>query len=531
MARLNTQNEPPIHTAARCGDHALLEERIRAGDDPNLIFDQRTPLMTATASRDGATGETIRLLLSLGADPAMIVAGRSAMTWAAREWWDPPAGDPERLRALLEARVPLIVEEESAERFVAHVAARGDVALLRLLLDAGASANPVWDREAALESSFRLALDVGCSVEELLRHASAPWSHEIPLFEAVEADSIECVRLLLDRGADPLIRDNSRQSALYLARSEPMVRLLHEHGLSTTDADHLGWSPLVDAVHDGEHGLTRVRALVAVGADVNETHDHGFTVFMSAAGAHERSVEMLQLLVDLGADPHAVSEYGWNAFHAAVDTSGDDDWESRVRSVLGYLRALGVNIEHRNLDGETPLGHAIEKGRPEEVRALCEIGADPNAPTRMTAIARFGNRGVDLPPLLLTIRSAVGDWEECVQPLLRAGADPLAEDEAGFTTLQYAVSELCSGDNRKALYKAFFENLETLTIPENAAGVREAYVDAIRPAIRAFVESFSESNPVPEKQGRLHRPKKERQMRITAITELIAYERWAELAK
>jgi ankyrin repeat protein len=61
-----------------------------------------------------------------------------------------------------------------------------------------------------------------------------------------------------------------------------------------------------------------VSALIAVGADVNATHDHGFTVLMSAVSSSNRCSDIIDALVDAVADPLAVSDFGWNAFHARL---------------------------------------------------------------------------------------------------------------------------------------------------------------------------------------------------------------------
>ena len=81
---------------------------------------------------------------------------------------------------------------------------------------------------------------------------------------------------------------------------------------------------------------------------------------MSAVGASERNLEVINTLLQAGTDPHAVTELGWNAFHAAVDVNGEANSEESVRSTLGRLKEIGVDINHKNAQGLTPLERACE---------------------------------------------------------------------------------------------------------------------------------------------------------------------------
>lgn len=204
---------------------------------------------------------------------------------------------------------------------------------------------------------------------------AAPWSFEIPLFAAAKSGNVDCVDLLLTYGADVKQRDSSHCTAMYHANSLPVVRRLQRAGLPLEDRDDFGWSPLAAAVCDGIHSIDRILALLAAGADVNATHDRGYTVFMSAASASERDVAVLKALVAHGADPRAVTELGYNAFHAAIDVNGVANAESSVRSILSYLKELGVNLHHRNAVGQTPLARAMQEGTEIEVQVLKELGA------------------------------------------------------------------------------------------------------------------------------------------------------------
>ena len=105
---------------------------------------------------------------------------------------------------------------------------------------------------------------------------------------------MDCVHLLLDAGADVEIRDNQSRTALYYAPSTEVIHFLVERGLSLEHRDSYCWSPLVSAVTDGE--LSRVRAFIEARANVNATHDRGYTVFMAATSSMGRDREILETL-------------------------------------------------------------------------------------------------------------------------------------------------------------------------------------------------------------------------------------------
>ena len=81
-------------------------------------------------------------------------------------------------------------------------------------------------------------------------------------------------------------------------------------------------------------------------------------------------------LVAAGANPHAVSDLGWNAFHAAIDVNGSEaNSEESIRSTFQLLAKLGVDINHKDAQGVSPLERAKEFGTETELNALVGLGA------------------------------------------------------------------------------------------------------------------------------------------------------------
>lgn len=327
-----------------------------------------TPLMVAAGSGEGAGVETMHLLLRMGADSSFVSEPGSIARYAAAGlgWNYQPGGDALRLQLCLELGCDPNEVDPRGVTLLADAAMTGDVSRVQVLVDAGASPNA--DR-SVIPPNFSPMADSPFDED-------APYSFRIPLHNAVDADEFEMVRLILAAGADVHALDQSRQSALFRARSPRVAQLLIDTGLNVEARDCLDWSSLVSAIMDGERDV--VSALIAVGADVNATHDHGFTVFMSAVSSSERCLDIIDALVDAGADPLAVSDFGWNAFHAAIDVIGADaNLEDSVRSTLERLHGLGVDINHKDVDGWRPLDLARHLGTKTEVALLLELGAMP----------------------------------------------------------------------------------------------------------------------------------------------------------
>lgn len=427
-----------------------------------------------------------------------------------------------------------------------NAASLGDSERLRVLLAIGMHANGFWDASAAAardqaleEFLFADARDqsffaeIPEEIRDLVaestqagaskyfkRQRTKPYSHEIPLFCAAESGNADCVRLLLQAGANGLKRDNSEQTAMFYAGSVEVVEVLIRAGLGLEDTNEYGWTPLRECCTGGEEAIPRLLALIAAGANIHATYDHGYTIFMSAVASMDRCPEILRILVQAGANPHAVSELGYNAFHAAVDVDGEANLEESVRDTLGYLKELGVDIEQRNKRGLTPLARAIRDGTQLEVEVLCELGADPNAVCPDFVCGPSACEQVELPLLFHAISQP-----SISESLLKAGASPLAQDPEGCTPLMHNVYALCDdASDRHAAYQSFFKGLQVLWEGRRlAATFRDAYIQEAKEIIHEYVEQFAATIPFQEGDEYLASL---REKQKTTIVLLCAYEAW-----
>lgn len=117
--------------------------------------------------------------------------------------------------------------------------------MLALLLDAGAEVN---DGSGTGDWPLRSACETGVPdlVRFLLRRGAQPdftLTGETALFCAVYSDSLDCVRLLLDAGAEINTRDVDGETCLSRLRSLPMADLLLERGADPAIGDLFGDLP------------------------------------------------------------------------------------------------------------------------------------------------------------------------------------------------------------------------------------------------------------------------------------------------
>ena len=116
---------------------------------------------------------------------------------------------------------------------------------------------------------------------------------------------------------------------------------------------------LVQATMDQSE--SRVRALVAAGADLNEADRKQQTALLIAAKTDQ--FEIAEILIDAGANVMAASRFGWTVGYAAETSriAGGPDAEARLR-VLAKLRAEGFPF---------PSPH------PDQVKAMLAAGTWP----------------------------------------------------------------------------------------------------------------------------------------------------------
>ncbi|MBL8991493.1 MAG: ankyrin repeat domain-containing protein, partial [Phycisphaerae bacterium] len=161
-----------------------------------------------------------------------------------------------------------------------------------------------------------------------------------------------------------------------------------------------------------------------------------------------------------------------------------------------------------------------------EVRVLCELGADPNAVCAKRECGEDSCTHVEL-PLLFHAAVDAGDQNDAkTEALLRAGANPLAQDAEGHTPLMRAAAALCrDATDHGSRYQAFFEGLNELGLDARPMPpARDDFIAEVTPLLRTYVERFAREIPA---TGPSERDAERRSERIACVVSLCAYECWA----
>jgi len=427
MKQQNLITQSPLHQATRLGDLAKLEELIAQGANINSranlalnrgsYFIQLTPLMVAAEAADGATVETLRFLVEQGADIYAKSEGGVTAAWYAagnvlqnKDSQNTFTSDQvSRLEYLLNLGLNPHEKGLNGRSLLTEASRAGDTARVSLLLRRGAMA--VTQSELTESLSY----------------------FQIPLFCAAISGSAECVRLILEAGANLNTVDDLNCTALMYAGSCQVAQILIEAGIDIYAVDNYGADALESIL---ECGLTNIedaerfeiaRLLLSVGADIEARDEFGYTRLYSAA--FYPAPDSVEFLLKCGANPFAKQSQGKTPLHAVcwgADSRNKDENYAPIGRIIDLLLKAGIDVNAVDEEGNTPLHEAAygDGGNLTAIRALLKHGAkgDLAADDGMT-------------PLMLA--SSNGEVES-VFLLLEAGASVKKSDSKGLNASDHA---------------------------------------------------------------------------------------------
>ena len=325
------------------------------------------PIAQAAQAKDAAA---VKNLLKGGGDVnAAQGDGMTALHWAALN------GDAELASMLLYAGANVSAKTRLGGYTPLHLAAQiGNAAVIAPLVAAGAQvgATTATGATALMQAAHSGSVE---SVRILIENGADPNVKEVAngqtaLMFAAASDRTDVVKLLLARGADisatsrvedfSSIATSSEVDQNGVPRQAPAAQRGDVPGVSRPFnyneliGKHGGLSALHFAARQG--AAATVEALLAAGADVNQrcAGDKTTPIIIAAVNGH---FDLVSLLLDKGANPNLVSEAGMNPLYAVINTQ----WQPR--SFYPQPRAyLQQKTDYLTL-----------------MKKLLDKGADPNA--------------------------------------------------------------------------------------------------------------------------------------------------------
>ena len=197
----------PLHIASEMGGPEYVDRLLAAGADPLATFGQGY-----TALHRVAKAKTARMLIAGGVSPNARLRDGSTPLHFARS--------VDVVDVLLHAGADPQARTDTGESPLHHpIDARG----IELLVDAGADPNartedgvvPLMTQSEV--TSIEVLLDRGAAIEPVDHQGRGVLHHYAASYGAAP-----CIALLLQRGADPMVRDNEGKLPIDLAREMPV---------------------------------------------------------------------------------------------------------------------------------------------------------------------------------------------------------------------------------------------------------------------------------------------------------------------
>ena len=171
---------------------------------------------------------------------------------------------------------------------------------------------------------------------------------------------VNIIRHLLDKGADPNIIDLRGYTPLYLALMSPhvdlkIIRLLLDNDADPNIKNFEGNCLLHMALVSKNVDFNRIRLLLEKGADPNIKDSKGYPPLYVALMSPHFDLNIIRLLLDNGADVNAVQERtNYTPLHFEIIKANED--EIRI-PVVKLLLEKSADINKENKNGITPKGY------------------------------------------------------------------------------------------------------------------------------------------------------------------------------
>ena len=364
---------------------------ILAGLHGLTLFGQPSnTLLNRSYWKEKPSLETVQSHISQGNDPSAFDAHKfNPITWAILE------------EASMDIIFLLLDQDGNSVNLKAHdgrspifwAAYKGNVELMSELIKRGARLDLIDDH--------------GVSV---VNFAASTGQTKIELFELCANNGIQLNKEETSDGATPLLLVMP-----YLA-SPAEIDYFIQKGLKLDHTDHAGNNAFVYAAATGNEVLLTYLK----GNGINPRANDNAAMLVACKGTRSKSnkKETFLLLEKLGVSPTAKDNDGNNAFHYLASKCQDT-------AVFRYFLSRGVDLDQKDIAGNTPLLKAITSNSSEIVQFLINYQADPlssnsSGENALHIAAKSGN--IDI-----------------IHALLKTGINIDAATNDGLTTLHIAA--------------------------------------------------------------------------------------------
>lgn len=293
-----------------------------------------------------------------------------------------------------------------------------------------------------------------------------------PLLSATDCLRFDIVKLLLEKGADPNITDNTGETALMKLNSRgpnaeqfydiqiKIAKLLIENGANVNHVCHAincissseGSTPLLEASRYNNSEF--IKFLLEKGANVNAQDKMGWSPLLVAIKSG--NYDVAQVLIEHGADVFVEDKLSQNQNLLDMVASGWN-WNQKQISdedqvkLCNLLIDKGINADITDQNGFTPLMQAVNYGNAKLVETLIKKGANVKAKIK----------GYSTPLMFLGMteaqydknRPSVEENERIIKLLINNGADINAVNNKGESALYIAIE-----NNQIEAAKALIKN-------------------------------------------------------------------------
>jgi ankyrin repeat protein len=225
-------------------------------------------------------------------------------------------------------------------------------------------------REGDIETAKAL-LDGGADINQTTNYN---WT---PLLTAINNRHYLLAKMLLERGADPNKANNGGWTPLYIATDNRNIEG-GDYPVAKGDLDSLEMITLLLDKKANPNAAIRENTLTRTIFTMQWFFEDGATPFIRAAQSSDTA--LMKLLLQYGADPKATTAYGDTALTACAGIG----WVEGVTyerspkenaEAIKMLLDLGLDPNHPNRDGRTPLMGAALKGHADVIQMLVDKGA------------------------------------------------------------------------------------------------------------------------------------------------------------